>query len=131
MMLPDVTNFPPTPFLSAMVLCLDLGDEDRRHDLAMPAVPAVVLPALELDHEDLAALLLGNYLARDLRGGERLGLHGDLAVIAHQEHLGELHRRAGLLVEALDLDHLARGDPVLLPACRDDGFHRKIRPLLN
>src|SRR5215472_1808092 len=114
-----------------MALCLDPGDADRGHDLAMPAMPAVVLPALELDHEDLAALFLRDHLARDLRGCQRLRLHGDLAVVFDQEHLGELHGGAGLFAEPLDFDHLARGDPVLLAARRDNGFHSPQLPFLN
>src|SRR3977135_3401008 len=56
----------PTPFLCAMSLCLDLGDADRRHDLPVPALSPVVLPPLELDHEDLGTLLLGHDLTGDL-----------------------------------------------------------------
>src|SRR6266853_534557 len=94
MMLPAVTNCPPkrltpsrwalesrplrelpTPFLCAMSLCLDLGDADRRHDLPVPALPPVVLPSLELDHEDLGALLLGHDLAGDPGRRERSSNH--------------------------------------------------------
>src|SRR5712692_2772204 len=117
MMLPAVTNCPPkrltpsrwalesrplrelpTPFLCAMSLCLDLGDADRRHDLPVPALPPVVLPPLELDHEDLGALLLGHDLAGDLGRGEGL-------------RLGR---------------HLPRGHPVLLAARRDHRFHEPL-----
>src|SRR5215468_9778231 len=82
----------PTPFLCAMTLHLDLRDTDRGHDLPVPAVPAIILPPLELDDEDLGALLLDDHLAGDLRRLERLRLHRDLAVLVHQEHLLELDR---------------------------------------
>src|SRR5499426_4738814 len=141
-MLPAVTNCPPkrftpsiwglesrplrelpTPFLCAMTLHLDLGDADRGHHLPVPAVPAIVLPPLELDDEDLGALLLDDHLAGDLGRLERLGLHRDLTVLVHQEHLLELDRLALTLAEALDLDHLPRRDPVLLAARRDHRIH--------
>src|SRR6266568_2167544 len=72
MMLPAVTNCPPkrlTPSRWAL--------ESR----PLPALPSVVLPPLELDHEDLAALLLRDDLARDLRSGQRLRLGRYLPVL--------------------------------------------------
>src|SRR6266481_721904 len=142
MMLPAVTNCPPkrltpsrwefesrplrelpTPFLCAIALCLDLGDADGTHRLPVSAMSAVVLPALELDHEDLVALLLGHHFPRHLGGGERLGLYRHLPIIADQEDLLELHGRAGRRVEPLDLDHLTRSHPILLSARRDNRFH--------
>src|SRR5712692_9691998 len=142
MMLPAVTNCPPkrltpsrwalesrplrelpTPFLCAMSLCLDLGYADGGHDLPVPALPSVILPPLELDHEDLAVLLLRDDLARDLRAGQRLRLGRYLPVLGDEQHLVELDRGARGLAQPLDLDDLPRGYPVLLPARRDHRFH--------
>src|SRR5713226_1933891 len=141
-MLPAVTNCPPkrftpsiwglesrpflelpTPFLWAMVLDLDLGDADSGHGLPMPAVPPVVLSPLELHDQDLAALPLRHHLPYDLGGGQRLRLHRHLPLVVHEEDLGELDGRPLVLPQALDLDDLPRGDPVLLAPCRDDRFH--------
>src|SRR6185503_19398294 len=44
-------------------LDLDPRDAHRRERLAMPVVPAVVLPPLELDDQDLALLALAHDLA--------------------------------------------------------------------
>src|SRR5712664_3946761 len=143
-MLPAVTNCPPkrftpsiwglesrplrelpTPFLCAIALDLDLGDTHRRHRLAMPAMPPVVLPPLELDDQDLVALALRHHLPDHLGCGQRLRLHRHLPLVVDEEHLGELDRRPLVLPEALDLDDLARRHPVLLAARRDDRFHTR------
>src|SRR5438552_1824757 len=92
-MLPAVTNWPPkrltpsicglesrpflelpTPFLWAMTSDLDLRDAHRGQRLPVPAVPSIILPALELDHQDLRALPLGQHLGGDPRPGQRLRL---------------------------------------------------------
>src|SRR6185295_12637269 len=109
-------------------LDLDLGDADRRHRLAMPAVPPVVLPPLELHDQDLVALALRHHLARHLGGGQRLGLEGHLPVVVDQEDLRELDRGTLVLAEALDLDDLTGTHPVLLAARRDDRFHARAVP---
>src|SRR3989337_1172299 len=114
----------PTPFLCAMSLDLDLRDADGRQDLPVSAFPAVVPPPLELDHEHFGALLLLHHFPCDLRRLERLGLQGDLAVLGDEQDVRELHRRPLRLAEPLYLDDLARGHPVLLPARRDNRFHR-------
>src|SRR6266481_3449170 len=85
----------------------------------MPAMPPVVLPPLELHDQDLVALALRHHLGC----GQRLRLHRHLPLVVDEEDLGELDRRALVLPEALDLDDLARGHPVLLATRRDDRFH--------
>src|SRR5262249_39684728 len=141
-MLPAVTNWPPkrltpsicglesrpfrelpTPFLCAMRLDLDLGNAYRAQDLTMPAVASIVLSPLELDDQDLGALLLGDDLARHASGGQRLGIDRDLAVLVHEEHPVELDRASLRLAETLHRDHLPRGHPVLLSARSDHCFH--------
>ena len=75
----------------------------------------------------------GNGAARLLDGRER-DLHRLLLAWTRRPNAHASAIRTGnlgLFAEALDLDHLARGDPVLLPACRDNGFHRKKRPFLK
>ena len=89
----------------------------------MSTVPAIVLPALELDHEDLVTLLLGHHFSRHLGRGQRRGLYRHLPVVADEEDLRELYRRAGRRVEPLDFDHLTRSHPILLSTRRDNRFH--------
>src|SRR5215469_12199449 len=114
----------------ALLVChslrLDLGDSHGAHRLTVPAVPAVVLPPLELDHEHLGVLLLGNHLSGDSRGGQGLGLDCDLAPIADEQDLLELHGGAGGAVQTLDFDHLTRSHPVLLAARRNHRFHAHV-----
>src|SRR5262245_29334500 len=142
-MLPAVTNWPPkrftpsicglesrplrelpTPFLCAMALDLDARDPDGGQDLPMPEPPPVVLAALELHDQDLALLALAHDLAGNLglSQGSRAG--GDPPRIHHQPYVLELDGLALGAAQALDLDHLAGGNPVLLPARRDHRFHR-------
>src|SRR5512144_3388370 len=106
-----------------MPLDLDLGDAYRRHRLPMPAVPPVVLPPLELHDQDLVALALRHHLPHHLGGRQRLRLDRHLSVVVDEEDLGELDRRPLVLAEALHLDDLTRGHPVLLATRRDDRFH--------
>src|SRR5262249_31417625 len=113
----------PTPFLWAMILYLDAGDPDRRHRLAMTPVPAVVLAALELHHEDLRAFALGDHLARHPGAPQRLPFDPDLAVLVGQQHLVELDGAAPRLSKALDLDDLTWTHSILLAARRDHSFH--------
>src|SRR5882724_2079373 len=141
-MLPAVTNWPPkrltpsicglesrpflelpTPFLWAMSLDLDLRDAHRRQGLPVPAVAPIVLPPLELDHDDFAALSLGEHLARHPGRRQRLGFNRHLAVLVDQQDLVELHRAALGFAEPLNLDHLSRSHPVLLATRRDHRFH--------
>src|SRR6266545_5468978 len=141
-MLPAVTNWPPkrltpsicglesrpflelpTPFLWAMRLHLDLRDAHRRQGLPVPAVTPIVLPPLELDHDDLAPLSLGEHLARHPGRRQRLGFNRHLAVLVDQQDLVELHRAALGLAEPLNLDHLSRSHPVLLATRCDHRFH--------
>src|SRR5262249_48910483 len=122
----------------ALLIChglrLDLGNAHGAHRLSVHAVPTVLCPAvlgvvvppLELDHERLGVLLLGNHLSGDPRGGQGLGLDCDLTPIADEQDLLELHGGAGGAVQTLDFDHLPRSHPVLLAARRDHRFHAHV-----
>src|SRR5688572_28647758 len=119
----------PTPFLCAMTcLHLDLEDLHRGRLLAMTAVPAVVLPPLELDDQDLAPAALGHDLARHARALEPVRPDDDLAVPGHQQHGGEGHLGALVAGQLLHGDDLALGHPVLLAPRCDDGFHSPTTP---
>ncbi len=115
-MLPAVTNCPPkrftpsiwglesrpfrelpTPFLCAMRLDLDLGDAHRGHGLPMPAVTPVVLPPLELHHEDLGALRSATTSPVTLAEASAFGSTVTCPSLVDQEDLGELHRGALVL----------------------------------
>src|SRR5262249_48328138 len=107
----------------ALLVChglrLDLDDANSAHRLPVPAMTAVVLPPLELAHEDLGVLLLGDHLSGPPRGGQRLGLDRDLAPVADEQDLLELDGGPCRAVQPLDFDQLPWGHPVPLAARRD------------
>src|SRR2546422_8052164 len=99
---------------------LDLGDADRGRRLAVAAMAAVVLPALELHDQDLPSASLADDLAGDPGALERLGVRDDVAVARHKQHAPELDRRARLAGQLLDRDDLPRRHAILLAAgCED------------
>src|SRR4029450_11376831 len=108
------------------VLDLDRRNADRRRRLAVTAVPAIVLPALEFHDSHLPAPALGHDLARHLRAAERLVAGDDLAVARDEQDGAKLDCRSLLARHLLDGDELARRHAVLLTPGRDHGFH--VRP---
>src|SRR5690348_4963611 len=92
----------------------------------MALLAAVVLPALELENDDL----LGAVLIEDLgahAGTAHEGLAELGAVTADHEDFVELQGVARIAGELLDPKFLTFGDPVLLAARFDDRVHA--RPL--
>src|SRR5262245_35521070 len=116
----------PPPFLCAMArsLCLDARDLDPRVALAVAALAAHVLAALEAHRDRLHAA----------DGAEDLALHGgslhhrladpDLALVRHEEHALERDRVA-LLPRTIQVagDHVAHAHADLARPIRDDGEH--------
>src|SRR5262245_12054483 len=83
--------------------------------LPVPALAAVVLPAPELEDDDLLRAVLGDDLGRDLRALHQRRADGDLVATDHQ-HLVEGHLRARLARELLDAEPIALRHAVLLTA---------------
>ena len=76
------------------------------------------LKAMHLARPALLDDLGHDFGARDARLAElRLGGAG------HHQHLGELHRRAGVACDLLDRQHLVGRHAILLAASFDDSVH--------
>src|SRR5437762_3120617 len=95
----------------------------------MTVLPAVVLPAPELEDDELLALALGD----DLRG-DRRALHERLTDLrgvaaADHQHLAEVDLVALLAGELLDANRLPFAHSVLLAARLDDRVHGCLEPL--
>src|SRR5687768_11789115 len=80
----------------------------------------VVLPALELEDDDLLVARVADDLARHLRAGEQRhdGLH--LVAVRSEEDLVELDRASFVAEEAGNSNRLARLDTELLAAGAND-----------
>src|SRR4030095_767093 len=72
-----------------------------------------MLPAFLLVNQDLLRAALSHYLSDDARArdGGLADIH--FAIGGGEEHLRERELRAGLTVQALDMDDLSRGNPIL------------------
>src|SRR5437868_14237076 len=101
---------------------LNAGDADRGELLAMSDQLLVLLLALELENQDLVAAALFHHLASNARA---LGIGGK-SLAADRQHVGKFNVAAAVL-GLLDLDHVARGDTVLLAAGADDCVHRSLQ----
>src|SRR5215813_2339846 len=101
----------------------DLGDAEDREVLAVAVLAAVVVPALLLEDQHLVALALGDDGGADAGAAYERGADGDLVAVAEHQDLAELDDLAGSAGQALDLDHVVGGDPVLLAAGADDCEH--------
>src|SRR5690625_269591 len=101
----------------------DVSDADARQLLTMAHGTTVVLATLLLEDDDL--LVAG--LLDDLRAYHGAG-HGRRAdghpiVAADQQHLFKLQAGPSLSGQALDLEHLVLGDPIMLAAGFDHCVH--------
>ena len=94
--------------------------------LAMAAVPAIVLAALELHHRHLAIRVSAPPPRRETRRiSQGLGAGEHLAVTVDHQDRPELDGRPAVPGQLLHGDELARGHAILLASCRDDRFHRR------
>src|SRR3954453_23123388 len=101
---------------------LDARDADSGELLAMSDQLLVLLLALELEDQDLVAATLLHHFTGDA-GALRVG---GKVVAANSQDVGKLDR-ALAVGRLLDLDHVARGDTVLLAAGADDCVHRSLQ----
>src|SRR5450432_685180 len=93
----------------------DVRDLEGSERLAMAALAAVVLAALELEDDDLRPEPLPDDLRLDLRAAND-GVAQLDRVARDEEHVLKGDRVAHVPGELLDPDLVARGDPVLLAA---------------
>src|SRR5690625_2552511 len=101
----------------------DVSDADARQILTMPQGTAIVLAALLLEDGDLLAASLLHDLCAHHGAGHGRRTDGHAVVATHQEHLFELQAGPSLSGQALDLEHLVLGDPILLAAGFDHCVH--------
>jgi hypothetical protein len=83
----------------------------------------VVLPASELDDDDLVVAALRDDLAFDLTALDERGAHLDVRAFADEQHLLESDGVADGGVEALHAKALALTGAVLLTAGSENGIH--------
>src|SRR5450432_1185315 len=83
----------PAPFLCAMVSGLHAADEQLGVGLAVTVLAAVVLPAPELEDDDLLAAVLRSDLRGDAGADDERSAHLD-GLAAEEENLAELDRGA-------------------------------------
>src|SRR5213593_650013 len=121
--IPSVPRATDALLVSHFALDLDRRDTDRRRRLAVTAVPAIVLPSLELHDRHLPTAPLGHDLARDLRPAQRCLAGNDLAVTGDEQDGSELDSCSLFSRQLLDRDELSRRYAVLLASGRDHGFH--------
>src|SRR5581483_1636046 len=104
------------------------GDLHGGERLAVAGLAAVALAAAILVDEQLGPAAVGDHLRGDLGAFQRRLADLHVLTVGDQEHLAERDRAAGVdrlavVLELLDVDRLARLDPVLLAACRNHRVH--------
>src|SRR5690348_6935107 len=117
----------PPAFLCAM--CAASARADVRHldlgeRLAVVLLAQVVLTPPEFHDGYLGALAVANHGGDDLAPREQRLAELHVGALAHEQHLAELDRGAGLRVELLDAQHAVFGDAILLSAGGDHCVHR-------
>src|ERR1041385_1105085 len=109
--------------LALRVAKLDAGDLYFGEPRAVPRLPAIVLPALELEHVDLFALHFTDHFADHGRAlhGRRAG--HDLVPVGGEQYLVEADLRPRLGIHPGKPEGLALLGLELLPAGLDAGVH--------
>src|SRR5262249_55601280 len=99
-------------------LCADdLGDTDAGIELAVAELAPVAHLRLVLEHDDLVALVVAQHLRPHGRAGDQRRAHGELALaVRDRQDLTAPHPAPQLCVDAVNIQHLAGADLVLLPA---------------
>src|SRR5262245_49706033 len=124
----------PPAFLCAMGTILELSRRSDADDVldanggfvlaVAPLAPRVLAPPLfESDNFGGASLFddFGGYLGAGNGGGAELG-----RVAAEHQHLAEFDGGASLAGHLFDLEHIVRGDAVLLAAGLNDSVHGNV-----
>src|SRR3954469_22214293 len=101
----------------------DFRDADQHEILPVTALAPRVLAAALLEGDDLRTPAVADDLGRDARALDHRRAEFRLVAAQHDD-VAELHDRARLALNALDLEDLILGDPVLLAAGFDDCEHR-------
>src|SRR5436853_2945934 len=99
---------------------IDVVDLHFREALPVSLLARVILPAPELEDDDLVALAVTHDFARDLGLGDRHALTLHVLPVVAEENVGELDLAAGLTHERRNAVFLARLDAELLAAGSDD-----------
>src|SRR4051812_47872477 len=101
----------------------DSGDLERRERLPMPGLAPVVLPAAELEDDDLGRAVLADDLGLDLGSADerRADLHAVAA--ADEEHVTEGDAVADVAGELLHTEPIALRHSILLSARLDHRVH--------
>src|SRR5437867_1855315 len=107
---------------------LDVGDSHVGEPGAVPGLPAVILPALELEDVDLLALDLTEHFGGDPGPLDRRRAGPNRLAVRREQHLVEGERRARLGVKAWQADGLSRLRLELLAQGPEDGVHLKLSP---
>src|SRR5690606_28196965 len=83
----------------------NLGDADRRQELAMAALAARILAAALLEGDDLAAAPLCHDFGRDQRAVDERRTDGDLVSVAPGQHMADLDDVADFAGDIPDLQY--------------------------
>jgi len=97
-------------------LTLDCGDTDAGKGLSVSLLPAILLPALHLEHGDLSTSSLLGYFGFDGSSLDERSTYPSTIVIADKQDLIKRNFLAGLDRELFDIQKLSNGGSVLLTA---------------
>jgi hypothetical protein len=100
----------------------DFLDAQHGEVLAVALRAAVIVPAPLLEDHHLVGAVLRDHARGDRGARNERGAHRGGVAAGDREHFAENDLIAGVAREALDLDHVVRGDAVLLSAGADDGL---------
>src|ERR1051326_5541404 len=107
---------------------LDVGDSHVGEPGAVPGLPAVILPALELEDVDLLALHLAQHFGGDPGPLHRRGAGTNGLTVRREQHFVEGERRARFGVKAGQADGLSRLRLELLAQGPENGVHLRSSP---
>ena len=108
---------------------LNVVDEDARVVLAVTLFPTVVLPALHLEHDDLAVAVMLYHGAGYSGTIHDRAADFDVGSLAHEEYAVKIHLRPYIGSELFHLDDITLVDAILLTACFNDRIHGLIPPV--
>ena len=95
----------------------DVVDKNASVILAVTLLPAVVLPALHLEHDDLAVAVMLYHGAGYTGTIHDRAADFDVSSLAHEENAVKIHLRPYIGSELFHLDDVTLVDAILLTAC--------------